>query len=79
MTYPNPHRGSFTLRIESPEDGMAVIELYAADGKLKKTQQAILLKGTSNTVFFTNIREAILFYRVRLGKHAANGKIIGAQ
>ena len=77
--FPNPHQGHFTLQVASPEDGMAVIELYAADGKLIKKQQAILLKGTSNTVFFTNIREAILFYRVRLGKHAANGKIIGSQ
>ena len=76
--YPNPHQGNFNLQIESPEDGMATIQLFSADGRLITIKQAMLFKGKSNTVAFTNIREAVLFYRVRVGKHSANGKIIGS-
>ena len=75
--YPNPHQGNLTLQIESPEDGMASIQLLSANGRLITTKNEMLLKGRENTVDFSNIREAILFYRVRLGKHSANGKIIG--
>ena len=75
--YPNPHQGNFTLQIESPEDGIASIQLLSADGRLITTKNEMLFKGRENTVAFSNIREAVLFYRVRLGKHSTNGKIIG--
>lgn len=75
--FPNPHQGNFTLEVQSPENGMASIELLSADGRLISVKNVMLYKGKANTVAFNNIRDAVLIYRVRLGKHTASGKIIG--
>ncbi len=75
--YPNPHRGSFTLRIESPEEGVATIEMYNVNGQLLSERKVNLMKGKGNQVQYNNMNQAILFYRVRIGKHIVNGKIIG--
>ena len=77
MVFPNPHQGNFTLKIESPEDGMAVIQLLSADGRLKTVKNVMLHKGNSNTIPFSNVRESMLFYSIIIGKYTANGKIIG--
>ncbi len=75
--FPNPHQGSFTLQIDSPEEGMALIQLLDANGRLVATRNKMLLKGNVNTVSYNNIRESVLFYRIILNKHNINGKIIG--
>jgi ELWxxDGT repeat protein len=77
--YPNPHRGSFTLNIESPEEGAGVVEMYNAAGQMIGERKINLMKGKGNLVQYYNMNQAVLFYRVRVGKHVVNGKIIGAQ
>jgi Right handed beta helix region/SprB repeat/Protein of unknown function (DUF1565) len=76
--YPNPHRGSFTLSIESPEEGAATVEMYNAGGQLLSERKVNLMKGKGNQVQYFNMNQALLFYRVRIGKHVVNGKITGA-
>ena len=75
--FPNPHQGNFTLQVESPEDGMAIIQLIGADGRMIITKNVMLFKGKVNKVSFTNIRQAELFYRIRLENFSASGKVIG--
>ncbi len=77
MAYPNPHNGQFTLQISSPESGMSIIQLFDASGRLITTRNKMLLKGNANIESFSNIGEAILFYRISIGKQAVAGKIIG--
>ncbi|HEX4958985.1 MAG TPA: T9SS type A sorting domain-containing protein, partial [Lacibacter sp.] len=77
--YPNPHRGSFTLRIESPEEGAGSVEMYNASGQMIGERKVNLMKGKGNLVQYYNMNQAVLFYRVRIGKHVVNGKIIGLQ
>lgn len=74
--YPNPHRGDFTVQINSPVSGMATIQLITAEGKLISATNKMLAKGNSNKVNFTGIREPILFYRVSIGEYSVTGKII---
>lgn len=74
--YPNPHRGDFTIQVNSPVDGMATIQLISAEGRLISATNKVLAKGNSNRVNFTGIREAILFYRVSIGEYSVTGKII---
>ncbi|MBL0182866.1 MAG: T9SS type A sorting domain-containing protein [Chitinophagaceae bacterium] len=76
VAYPNPHQGSFTLQINSPESGMAVIQLITAEGRLISSTNKMLTKGNENTVSFTNIRDAVLFYRVTVGKQTITGKVL---
>ena len=76
VAYPNPHQGSFTLQINSPESGMAVIQLITAEGKLISATNKMLTKGNENTVSFTNIRDAVLFYRVTVGNQTITGKVL---
>lgn len=74
---PNPHQGSFTLRIESPETGLGVVEMYNAAGQKLNEREVNLVKGKNNQVQYTQMNQKVILYRVRIGKHAANGKIIG--
>jgi hypothetical protein len=77
LVYPNPHQGNFTLRIESPEDGMAAIEFFNTLGQKVTERNIFVTKGQSNTIYFTNIRSAVLLYRLRVGKYVVYGKILG--
>jgi hypothetical protein len=76
VAFPNPHKGSFNLKVESPEDGMASIQLLSADGRLTAEKNVMLFKGRSNTIPFGDLRDAVLFYRIILGKRIASGKVI---
>ncbi|QNA44567.1 ELWxxDGT repeat protein [Lacibacter sediminis] len=76
FTYPNPHNGNFTLSIESPEEGVATVEMYTVNGQKLSERKANVTKGKGNTVKYSNMNYAILFYKVRIGKHVATGKII---
>ncbi len=75
--YPNPHLGNFTLQIESPEDGMATIELFNSIGQIVIERKSAVTKGKGNSIQFNNVREAILHYRVKIDRQIVNGKIIG--
>lgn len=74
--YPNPHQGNFTLQINSPASGMAVIQLLTAEGKLVSVTNRMLAKGNGNTVIFNNIHDAVLFYRVIVGDKTVTGKLV---
>ena len=76
FTYPNPHNGNFTLSIESPEEGVATVELYTVNGQKLSERKANVVMGKGNTVKYSNMNYAILFYKVRIGKHTVTGKII---
>jgi SprB repeat len=78
VTFPNPHQGNFTLQINSPENGMSVIQLVDAEGRIVSSNNKMLHTGNVNTVKFNNIRQAVLFYRIILDKQTTTGKIIGA-
>lgn len=75
--YPNPHRGSFTINIESPVDGVGAVEIYNANGQLLSERKVNLVKGKGNLVSYNRINQVILFYRVRIGSHILTGKIVG--
>jgi ELWxxDGT repeat protein len=74
--YPNPHQGSFTLQINSPESGMAVIQLITAEGKVISATSKMLSKGKANTVSFNNIRDVVLLYRIQVGNQTLTGKVL---
>ena len=76
FTYPNPHNGNFTLNIESPEDGVATIEMYTVNGQKLSERKANIVKGKGNAVKYSNMNYAILFYKVSIGKQVVTGKII---
>ncbi|MES1214284.1 MAG: T9SS type A sorting domain-containing protein [Bacteroidota bacterium] len=77
--YPNPHRGSFNIKIESPEDGVAQIQLYNVAGqKINEKRMAVYKNGTA-IVNFTGKSQAVLFYRVRIGEQVVSGRVIGPQ
>lgn len=78
VPYPNPHQGQFTLRIESPEDGDGLIQLFTIDGKLLMQKSKTLIKGNSNTIFFNNIKPGMIIYRVSIGKFTYSGKTRGS-
>lgn len=76
FTYPNPHSGNFTLSIESPEDGVATVEMFTVNGQKLSERKANVVKGKGNTMKYSNMNYAILFYKVSIGKNFATGKII---
>jgi hypothetical protein len=76
VTFPNPHQGNFILKIESPEDGMASIQIVSSDGSVISVKHVMLHKGKSNQIPFSNMRETMLFYRIIIGNYSAKGKII---
>jgi len=76
-SFPNPHRGSFTIMITSPEAGNANIELFTVNGQKLQEKTVSLQKGESNTVGFTVGQHGTIFYRIVVGKNVITGKIIG--
>ncbi|MBY0477045.1 MAG: hypothetical protein K2Q24_05325 [Chitinophagaceae bacterium] len=75
--FPNPHQGTFALSIESPEQGIAMIELFTANGQQISERKVNVLKGKGNLVQYNNMHQTVLYYRIRIGKHMVTGKIIG--
>lgn len=75
--FPNPHRGAFGIKIESAQDGAAVVEVLNASGQLVAEKRMTVNKGGITIVNFTNMNHNILFYRVRIGNETRTGKIIG--
>jgi hypothetical protein len=51
--------------------------MYTASGQKLNEREVNLVKGKNNQVHYTQMNQAVILYRVRIGKHAANGKIIG--
>jgi len=75
--FPNPHRGAFGIKIESVQDGAAIVEVLNAAGQLVAEKRTTVNKGGTSIVNFTNMNQNILFYRVRIGNETSTGKIIG--
>jgi ELWxxDGT repeat protein len=75
--FPNPHRGNFGIKIESAQDGAAIIEILNAAGQLVAEKRTVVNKGGTTVVNFTSMNHNILFYRVRIGNETSTGKIIG--
>ena len=77
IAYPNPHRGSFDIQIETPALGKAEIELFTASGQLLAERTINLEVGANNIVSFTDMFQGMIFYRIQIGNQFLNGKIIG--
>ncbi len=74
--YPNPHNGTFMLRILAPENGWAKIELFAANGQTLATKSVLMQKGIQNSVPFTVKQHGTIFYSIQFGKYKTTGKVI---
>jgi hypothetical protein len=73
--FPNPYKGRFNIVIDSPEEGNAVIQMIAANGKMFVNRNITLRKG--NNVEFNNMSQNIFFYRVIINQKSVTGKITG--
>ncbi|HSK13900.1 MAG TPA: DUF1565 domain-containing protein, partial [Phnomibacter sp.] len=74
--FPNPHRGSFTLRIESQVHGEGQVTLYDLTGRAL-TERKVLLQQGANTVRFDGQRPVGMVYRVMVDGKVVTGKVIG--
>jgi hypothetical protein len=79
ITYPNPHHGSFSLKIETPEDGLATIQLFAINGQFLTEKQVYVQKGDENSIPFESVSLGTILYRVQIGKNLVAGKVIGRE
>lgn len=79
ITYPNPHHGSFSLKIETPEDGMATIQLFTINGQFLTEKQVYVQKGNENSIPFESVSLGTILYRVQIGKNLVAGKVIGRE
>lgn len=75
--FPNPHQGAFGIRITAPEDEKALVEIINSVGQVIVQKQVNVSKGVPQTIYFNQLKQAVLFYRVRTNKETNTGKIIG--
>jgi uncharacterized delta-60 repeat protein len=75
--YPNPHQGQFNIKIESPVDGVATVELFNVNGEKVVEKQVAVQKNVASIVYFTDHKYAVLFYKVVIGEYSAVGKVLG--
>ncbi len=76
--YPNPHRGSFTIEVQSPMAGEGHLILYDLQGRAVAERKEYLKAG-NNQLRFVNMKVIPYVYRVVMGKANATGKILGIQ
>ena len=76
MAFPNPHKGIFNLKISSPKNEDAVIEIFSLLGQKIAERKVQLVKG-ENTVPFKGVAKGTIFYKINTDKKALSGKIIG--
>jgi hypothetical protein len=74
--YPNPHQGSFKIRILSPETTEGHVMIINNLGQVVADRKVGLIKGTESTVDFNGMKQGILYYKVIVGKETKTGKII---
>ena len=74
--YPNPHKGVFNLRIESPENGIARIELFTITGQKLQERTVSIQKSGNNIVPFTVTQFGTILYRVSIGGKIITGKVL---
>lgn len=77
LAYPNPHQGSFAIKIESSKDGIALIDVWNTSGQLVAQKTQVVSRGATHTVKFSNMSQGMLLYRVRVGDESSDGKVIG--
>jgi hypothetical protein len=75
--FPNPHQGSFNLRIISPETGLAKIELFNVNGQKMQEKTVSVQRSATNTVPITVAQHGTVFYRIQVGKYVITGKVTG--
>ncbi|MBI2729439.1 MAG: T9SS type A sorting domain-containing protein [Sphingobacteriales bacterium] len=78
MVYPNPHHGSFGIRIEASQSGTATVEIINITGQRIELRKVAIIKGSNNVVRFSNMRQSALIYKVTMGDEVKTGKIISA-
>lgn len=78
MVYPNPHHGSFGIRIEALQSGMATVEIMNLAGQRIESRKVAVTKGNNTIVRFTNMHQSALIYRVTMGDEIKTGKILSA-
>ena len=76
--FPNPHQGSFNIQIQSPVEGIASLEFYDVVGHKVMERNVSLQKGGITITRFTDYKNSVLFYRVRIGNYTSSGKLIGS-
>jgi hypothetical protein len=77
LVFPNPHHGNFNLKITSPINGTAIVEITNAVGQAIEKRNVSVTIGDNNIINFTGMKQAILFYRVIVGNELRTGKVIG--
>lgn len=75
--YPNPHQGSFSISIASPETGTAKIDLFTVNGQKLQEKTVTVQKTGTTTVPLHVTQTGTIFYRVQIGKYVTTGKVIG--
>jgi len=75
--FPNPHQGTFNLRIVSPETGTVKIELFNTNGQKLQEKTVSVQRSGTNLVPFNVAQHGTVFYRVQIGKYVVTGKVIG--
>ncbi len=75
-TFPNPHQGSFNLKISCSLKNEAVIELFNSQGQKISERKILVLKG-DNLVSYKGIKPGILVYKINIDNKIVTGKIVG--
>ncbi|HEY1021149.1 MAG TPA: T9SS type A sorting domain-containing protein [Flavisolibacter sp.] len=77
--YPIPHNGAFTIRVFSPEEGLATVELFTVGGQKLAEKRGMVRTGIATFFSFSGMPQGAFFYRVLVGSRQTNGKVLGAK
>ena len=76
--FPNPYDRQFSLSINSPISGMAVIEFFTANGtKVQELRKYVAAKITNIVPYTGAHHSGALIYKVTIDNYHASGFVIG--
>ena len=76
--FPNPYTNQFSLKINSPVPGTAIIEFFTANGAKVFEQRNFVTDKIPNIIPYTGPRHSgILMYKISLGDYHVSGFVIG--
>jgi hypothetical protein len=76
--FPNPYTNQFSLRINSPINGMATIEFFTVSGTRVFELRKFIANKITNVVPYTGPRHSgALIYKITIGDSTASGFVIG--
>jgi hypothetical protein len=76
--FPNPYTNQFSLKINSPATGTAMIEFFTANGAKVFAQRNFITDKIPNIVPYTGPRHSgVLMYKITLGNYYASGFVVG--